>query len=692
MKRPVKAFSLLLVIALLSALMPTFVRADTDDQPVQQQIDVMDISGKVKVVTVYDRGGTVVMSVDDIAAYTRCDVTVSGSAYTLSHASGRVTLTIDMESGIVTENNATGSQILKTAMSGDTALVEAYPVLTYFGAECVVDEENSFLGIFMPEVTFWEAAVYYLYGDGADLSYYTVTTDQDATIYLNNVTLLITGDHLYPTDAAYSALELDLPKYASVSTYRQERVDSFNNTILSFSEALGLAKNLTDISEFIAYSKVTEHIIKNFGSFKTVKDLKTGMDTFKRVSQAHSDFVDASKNAGQAIDALCFAADTFSTMSERFNIGQGTKDAFINTFSNETVRLSGAADLDSALRGASREVSATISSSGEIVFSSIYEEGMSFLTEKIKTGAVKIAFGSLAGLSYELGIAVTKIIAEIPGANYTPFIEGKKAEASLKAIYSAGYYLEARKVFVGLLNQADSENWRNLNTIQKLRDSYIIMLRFLLLNHESNIEYGEYNNYWGNYTEKLNEAKSKADELALALEKTEHTTALIMPEFEDLKDLSKTFNTQVLALPPASHSDSPGSVHVTGPASGDWVNIVSVTPARVIGYANPLEFVVVVNYSLESVESGIVYLGFNYLEPYRYTLVAEQVVPKGSGQVTLVTIVLPAGWGTPDSPNGPTKGGLEALEGLTFDAYVNISENPHPDSWNPLATDTWTLS
>jgi hypothetical protein len=126
-------------------------------------------------------------------------------------------------------------------------------------------------------------------------------------------------------------------------------------------------------------------------------------------------------------------------------------------------------------------------------------------------------------------------------------------------------------------------------------------------------------------------------------------------------------------------------------AAGDYVHIVSITPDAYANFKDDVTFTVTVNYTLQSVDSGIVYLGFNINEPGRYHLEDEAIVSKGSGTVTLTATVTPVGWGTPDSPNGALKGGMELLNGDTFKAYVNLSENPHPDSWNPLASEVLPL-
>jgi len=128
-------------------------------------------------------------------------------------------------------------------------------------------------------------------------------------------------------------------------------------------------------------------------------------------------------------------------------------------------------------------------------------------------------------------------------------------------------------------------------------------------------------------------------------------------------------------------------------AAADSISIESVTPNTFESYDKPVTFMVNIKYTLQSVDKGVIYLGFNTATIDSFKLVDDHAfVSKGSGTITLQGTVKPVAWGTPDSPNGAMEGGLEALSGETFEAYVNISTNPHPDSWEPLATDDKELT
>ena len=123
-------------------------------------------------------------------------------------------------------------------------------------------------------------------------------------------------------------------------------------------------------------------------------------------------------------------------------------------------------------------------------------------------------------------------------------------------------------------------------------------------------------------------------------------------------------------------------------AAGDSIRIASVSPDAFSNYNDPVAFSVTINYTLQSADTGIVYLGFNTEQADVHSLVDDNaIVSKGSGTVTLNGTVTPAGWGTPQSPSGAALGSMEAMSGKTFSVYVNLSEYPHADSWEALAYD-----
>jgi hypothetical protein len=114
----------------------------------------------------------------------------------------------------------------------------------------------------------------------------------------------------------------------------------------------------------------------------------------------------------------------------------------------------------------------------------------------------------------------------------------------------------------------------------------------------------------------------------------------------------------------------------------DSISITSVSPASAVAGASTI-FTVDVSYTLASKDSGVLKIGFNtglehtgldvdkfYLDPQ------ELIVAKGSGTHTFTSTAVPVDWGSAGS----------------FQAHVNLSENPHPDTWSPLTSDSSTIS
>jgi len=105
----------------------------------------------------------------------------------------------------------------------------------------------------------------------------------------------------------------------------------------------------------------------------------------------------------------------------------------------------------------------------------------------------------------------------------------------------------------------------------------------------------------------------------------------------------------------------------------DGVRIVSITPSP-LQEGERQEVEITLEYELVSRSAGRIYIGFNTDTPKGFTLVpnVEAAVERGKGRVVLKAKVVPRYWGD-----------------LTFfQAFANLSEDPHPKTWTPLATDS----
>ncbi|MFC2168470.1 hypothetical protein ACFLRW_05740 [Acidobacteriota bacterium] len=117
----------------------------------------------------------------------------------------------------------------------------------------------------------------------------------------------------------------------------------------------------------------------------------------------------------------------------------------------------------------------------------------------------------------------------------------------------------------------------------------------------------------------------------------------------------------------------------TGPEGiNDSITIKSVAPDSGLTPGIVTQFIVTIEYVLDSKDSGEVNVGFNTAEVGRYAMIstAKSLVGKGSGEHQFDVTVVTRDWGGSGD----------------FKVYVNLSENPHGPSWTPLATDIRVLT
>lgn len=109
----------------------------------------------------------------------------------------------------------------------------------------------------------------------------------------------------------------------------------------------------------------------------------------------------------------------------------------------------------------------------------------------------------------------------------------------------------------------------------------------------------------------------------------------------------------------------------------DGISITSVSPDNDLVDGVNTTFTVVVRYTLASTNSGELMIGFNTQEvdSFRMLSSASKIVSKGTGEYKFIVETTVKDWG----------------EDGDFEVYVNLSENPHLNSWSPLATDSKIL-
>ncbi len=111
--------------------------------------------------------------------------------------------------------------------------------------------------------------------------------------------------------------------------------------------------------------------------------------------------------------------------------------------------------------------------------------------------------------------------------------------------------------------------------------------------------------------------------------------------------------------------------------TGDAIELTFISPT-ITTEGVVTTYMVNFDYRLASTNSGIVYLGFNTFNVTDATLTSStlEINNAETGSGSLSADVTPVYYDLPDS----------------FFLYINLSENPHPVPWTPLASDLMTVT
>jgi hypothetical protein len=107
-------------------------------------------------------------------------------------------------------------------------------------------------------------------------------------------------------------------------------------------------------------------------------------------------------------------------------------------------------------------------------------------------------------------------------------------------------------------------------------------------------------------------------------------------------------------------------------SGADAVRILNIESAPVPG-SELTAYQVKVAFNLESKPKGKVLLGFDNGGPGSYRMLTEATVARGAGEVEL-------------------RAEIRQPKRTVLSVYVNLSEDPHPERWTPLAEDTREVS
>ena len=109
----------------------------------------------------------------------------------------------------------------------------------------------------------------------------------------------------------------------------------------------------------------------------------------------------------------------------------------------------------------------------------------------------------------------------------------------------------------------------------------------------------------------------------------------------------------------------------------DKIEIISISPSTDLEDGVEYNFVVDIEYTLATAKSGVLTIGFNTESAESHSMIynVEEIIEKGSGSHTFNVSTIAKDWGNEDD----------------FKVNVNISKNPHPSNWTPLAYDFMPL-
>jgi len=639
---------------------------------------------------VYVYENTVMMSIQDIARMTRCTLSIDDNVYTMQHANGMRIISVDPAMQTISENDE--QYEIMAVEYNDKLLVPAYRVLTYLGAECSYDATSQSFCVAMPLHTFWETLSFSrenrMYPLVRDETWKNVSIVCDLIV---DVMAPLSGRSLWEIlflggadekSAVYEALLVDITKYESVQANMEARRQKLNDVASALSIAKKFQDAQYDLSAFLNEESMTDFYSAIYALKKTER-IKL-FTTYQSTMKSRIDFEAASKDYNSAVNLALFILDTFTTTLDRLQIDEVTALALIRTFSQDSIRAAGDPSLDETYLSALKEVSSTVSSSSNIVADTFMEKSASLVVNKFGSAIEKKVLPSKLALSLELAGLIAEVVGRLPYVGkYTPFGEVSRAEADLKSILTADLYLQTNLIYEGIANKAAEEKYHEATTMQQLYDAYMMLLRFSLVHFESLAQHAENTLILQDAKEKLAE---NADAIASVIDKLYSSNPSVILRFSDLNDPATAFDEVLIqGIKEQVEAEFIASLPAfpTIDLFTDAVNIVAVLPSGIDQYEEDVAFRVIVDYSLQSVENGVVYLGFNLTKLGSYSLLEQHLVEKGSGRIILEATTKPVKWGSAwdylwAGANFTT---------VAFKAYVNISEYPHADSWSPFDDD-----
>jgi hypothetical protein len=551
----IKAISVFLIVALLTIILPVPTIYAANELK-EYSIEVVGTNGYSENVPLFLINNKIMIPIKTVAKITRCELSINGDEYVLKHAKGIRTIKLDANKQTLTENGESYKTYI--VEHNGTILVQAYTILTYLGANCRVDNSSSSLMVYMPLRTFWEAYEFTYEKKMNVISYGSNTKNINVACdlmvdFFAKLTPQSAWSNIMggpdESSAVYEALEADIYKYQSVELGTQERAIKLKESTeilsplkdMSDSEFdLDLLLSIDDESRSQAYDAIYSFKRRKdqFQDNKYLQNTIKGRESYKKVSESFSDKVGLS----------LLAVDIFTAVYDSFQIDSTAKDSLSNTFSADTLSSAGNLSLDATYLDAARKTSNTLASPTNTLINAATEKSTDYVMSKcLSLGLEKTvsSFGATALLSIDIGKIVINQLADLPYSKYTPFAQIHSSEADLMAILSSEYYKQTWLVMNGLADKTTEEKFHNAKTMQKLYDSYMLLLRFSLVHYESRIKYCE-----SQFAEPSGKAElvQRAESIAKAIDDLNHCNPIPISKLSDLSSQSTDFDNSLKQL------------------------------------------------------------------------------------------------------------------------------------------------
>ena len=248
------------------------------------------------------------MDISDISRYTRTSISNSEKTTLLTH--GTRNITIDISNSKVSEDGINFD--IETYQMGNKTLIHAFPILTYLGAEC--DIEDNRLVINMPQSTIWEGLI-----RSSNENYFTLETfggelEQNTRLILNGILKILEcglSSALFDNaikDALIEAMQIDPLKYNGSWEIKEKTDERYSSMISAMIAANDFSPDFNEVfdrTESLIKNIAIEYLIgANEDDALYVLDLKGTKGLFDVVSTASSFLSNLSTNSKCTNDSL----------------------------------------------------------------------------------------------------------------------------------------------------------------------------------------------------------------------------------------------------------------------------------------------------------------------------------------------------------------------------------------------------